>query len=352
MRSQSSIEFLSTYTFLFVLIGVVLSVILYITVAPSVSVPSQCAAFSGPTCSFIALYANSSAGYSSATFSIINSQSVPINITNTIVTIKGATGVGACTPSFLYPGQGSSCTTPLSVVLNAGYLVQGFYTLNAQYCNSGVHSISQLNCTYETVSYSGSFASTPLRTRRILFNVVISKGPSFVQLLPFNAISTVPNQPSNYPILQNGFWIGNVSSTGTIGYAFATAGPMLGMSYLGYKAVSFPQSVSSLNNAGVSCLPPFNSLLDIASTTLYISSATNSPVSIETSGAMEVFYKVAQTGTVWQNVFGGAGWSSQPPAQYGPNSILLSKGLYNVEVVWSNPCGSAGQVLTLGSIPN
>ena len=64
MKAQSSIEFLTTYSFLFLLLGIAVSIILFLSSAPVVSVPSQCTSFAGPTCNFVQLYSNASAAMS------------------------------------------------------------------------------------------------------------------------------------------------------------------------------------------------------------------------------------------------------------------------------------------------
>lgn len=358
MRSQSSIEFLTTYSFLFLLLGVAVGVIIFVAGAPSASVPSQCNSFAGPTCNFVQIYANQSAGYALVTFTITNSQGVPVNITGANVIIRSVTATGFCTPTFLYPGQSATCAANVQGTLGFTSLVQGFYTLNARFCNSGVSRLSQANCTFETVSYSGSFASVPVRTRAIVFSVIASQGPGTQQQLPFSVINNAPLQPNNYSILQNGFWATNVTS-GTLAYAFAGTGAMLGGSYLGYTAKSYPQSLSSLSNPAISCVAPYNSVLSVASTTLYMSSSVTSSVSIETGGGMLVFYRAAPAGNSWSFVPGSNGWSTaylsqnQIATTFAANSVALNTGFYNLEVMWTNTCGTGGgQVLKMTSLPN
>lgn len=359
MRSQSSIEFLSTYSFLFLLMGVVISVIIFVTNSPSTIIPSQCSALGGPVCNFVQIYTNQSADYSLITFSLTNSQSVPINVTNTIVTVKSSTYTGACTPSFLYPGQSSTCAAQIGAAASTTSLVQGFYQLNAAFCNSGAGSLSSYAaCNFELVQYGGAFVTTPSVLRSMVFSVAALQGPSNLQLLPFSSISASPTQPSNFTLMQNGGWTSNITS-GTLAYAFAGKGAMLGSSYLGYKTLPYPSSLSTLSNPDIACSSPFNSILSIASTTLYISSAASAPLTIETGGGMNVFYRVAQPGTAWQNSPGSGAWTSgqlsgnQVATTFPANTLSLSKGLYNLEVWWTNPCGSGGgQVFTLGSLPN
>jgi len=265
--------------------------------------------------------------------------------------VKNFVSAGACTPSLLYPGQQATCVSNVSKSYQTGTFLPGFYTVNAQYCNSGIGAVSSGNCAYEKVVYGGSFSSTTSASRAIVFSVLSAQGPSDLQLLSYNAIKNLPMRPNNFTILQSGDWVGNVTG-GVTAYALASNGAMLGLPYFGYLTKLFPQTASSLRNGGVACANPYNSLLSIASTTLYLSSAVTSSVSIEAGGAMEVFYKLAQTGTVWQSTFGGSAWKSQGATAYGPTSITLNKGIYNIEVVWSNPCGAGGQVLKMTNIPN
>ncbi len=358
MRLQSSVEFLTTYSFLFIILGVVMAVLIFVVSAPASTIPSQCSSFGGPNCNYIQVYTNETYGYSLITFSIVNSQPSPINVTNTIVTVKNSNYVGACTPSFLDPGEYSTCSVEFNTFSPTTQLMQGFYQLNAQFCNSGVSSLSQTQCNYELVQYSGSFVTMPSRFKSIVFSVAALQSPGNLQLLPFTSISAYPIQPSNFTLMQNGGWSANITS-GTLAYAFAGQGAMLGNSYLGYKTLPYPTSLSMLSNPNIACVAPYNSVLSIASTTLYVSAAASAPLTVETGGGIEFFYKVAQPGTAWISVPGSAGWgaaqlsSNQVATPFPANTLTLSKGLYNMEVWWTNPCGSGGgQVFTLGSLPS
>lgn len=350
MRSQSSIEFLTTYSFLFLILGVAVSVIIFIAGAPTATIPSSCTAFGGPSCDAVQVYANKTAGYTTVTFSITNSQQVPVNVTNTIVTVKSNTYTGACTPSLMYPGQESTCTAYIGGFLSPSALVQGFYLLNAQFCNSGVYNLSISHCQYELVQYSGSFTAQPLLTRSLIFSFAALQAPSAIDLLQYSKISPTPAQPSNFTLMQNGAVAAHVYG-GTASYGFATVGAMQGSTYYGVKAQPYPTFLSSLNNGNIACSAPYNSMLSIASTTFYASGTAAVTVNLESGGAAEVFYKVAAPGTVWQNVFAGGAWKSQSPTAY-TNTISLSKNLYNIEVWWMNPCGSGGQVFQLTGLPS
>jgi hypothetical protein len=348
MRSQSSIEFLTTYGFLFLILAIVFSVLFFVAKAPATSIQTSCTAFAGPECSLAQLYANASAGYSVFTAMLANSQAVPINITSFSVTINSNTFTGNCTPTFLYPGQLATCAVEANTVYTGTGPIDGFYQLPAKYCNSGFGGVSQANCTYDKVAYSGSFVVRPVSTESLVFSVAALQSPASQSLLPYSTIATDPHLPSNYTIVQNGDWVANVTG-GTAAYSFTTTGGWA-TDYLGYKPLPFPSSVSSLRSSEVACSAPYNTTLSVASTTLYVGATSSASVAIETDDAMEVFYKVAQPGTVWQNVFAGSAWRGQGATQYGPNTISLSPGLYSIEVWWANACGGGGQTFVLSGL--
>jgi hypothetical protein len=345
MRSQSSLEFLTTYSFLFIILGIVMSIIVFLSMAPGTFLPSQCNAFSGPTCNFVALTSNSAAGYSLVTISVTNSQSVPINITSMNTTIKSALSPGACTPTFLYPGEEATCVSPVNSIYGLTSLVEGYYTLNAQYCNSGISSLSGGNCIFEKVVYSGSFSIEPTTITPVVFSVVASQGPMTLNLIPYSM--NLITEPNNYTILQNGEWVGNATKY-AIGYAYANKATMIGQKYFTYNTIQFPQIFSSLSNNNIACSYPYNSILSIASTTLYVNSAVTLNVLVEDSGAIGVFYREVQPGDAWTSLYGASAWKPQSLVKYGPTSISLNKDFYNIEVVWSDSCGSGGQAFEIG----
>ncbi len=349
MRSQSSIEFLTTYGFLFLILAIVFSVLFFVAKAPATSIQTSCTAFAGPTCNFANLYSNTNSGYSVLTVVLANSQPVPINITSFSATISSNTFTGNCTPTFLYPGQWATCAAETNAAYTGTGPIDGFYTLHALFCNSGFGSANQANCAYEKVTYSGSFVARTASTDSLIFSVAALRGPSYLQLLPYNSIATDPRIPMNYTMVQNGDWVTNVTG-GSATYAFATSGAQLGQNYLGHKALPFPDSVLQLFNGNVACVGSYNSTLSVASTTLYVGASSNPSVSVFAGGAMMVLYKVAQPGTVWQNVFGSGAWKEQLPTQYGPNTISLSPGLYSLEVWWSNTCGSGMQSFQMAAL--
>ncbi len=371
MRAQSSVEFLATYSFLFLILGVMVSVLVFIAMGTSItSVPQQCTASAGPNCNYVSVYSNKAAGYSLVTFSITNSQGVPIDITSMNTSIKNTNYPGTCSPSFLYPGQQATCISNVSVAYTAGVNIQGSYYLTAGFCNSGVSGLQAANCAYDgKTTYGGTFLTSPISRKQIIFSVIAAQSPRSApgNLIPYtggtaslsakitsaNAINSLSLLPNNYTILQNGDFVSNVSS-GTLAYAFATNGAMLNQVYLSLTTGLFPSTVSSLDNGNIGCstTPPFNSVFSVASTALFLNTpAPSFTVAIETGGAMEVFYRRATNGGTWQSAFGGGNWKQGATAVTNSVAIpLSSNGLYDISVAWSDPCGAGAQVLKITSI--
>ncbi|MDE1823334.1 MAG: hypothetical protein KGH50_03340 [Candidatus Micrarchaeota archaeon] len=160
MKQQSAIEFLTIYGFMFVIIGVTITIIAFIAYTTNGYIPQQCSGLTGLNCEFVIYYSNSLQANAIMTFSMTNAQSVPINITNMTVSIKNLSFNGACTPGFLNPGARTVCTVQGPYVPALGSQVQGSYIIRAKYCNSAISQLNQTACTYEKVSYVGTFTTT------------------------------------------------------------------------------------------------------------------------------------------------------------------------------------------------
>ncbi|VVB77190.1 Uncharacterised protein [uncultured archaeon] len=370
MRAQSSIEFLSTYSFLFIILGVVMSLVVFIAASAQASiVQSQCSAFSGPACNFVSAYSNSLNAYSLITLSLTNSQSVPINITNVSVNIQSANAIGSCAPQLLYPGQEATCAINMTSSPRQGSTLQGYYVLNARYCNAGVSRISGGGCannnaaTSEKVTYRGYFSTGVTASKVAVFSVAVMKGPPGLSLIPFNKLTPVssntPAVPLNFTIVQNGDWLARMNAT-SFGYAYnstnAIAQGWLAGNHIGYATLPFPQTVSMLQSSNTACT---SSMMSFASTVVYLNSNAVPAVTVQASGATAVYYAKAQPGlaanVVWYGATDSAAWSPQAPTTYGPTALtsMASRGLYYVVVAWANGCGGAGrgQAISVSGLP-
>lgn len=348
MKLQSSLEFLSTYSFMFILLAIALLTLAFLVSSSNLGVGAKCSALSGVACNFLAFYSSKSNGYSLVTLSIVNGQSVPINITNVTVTVTGITYNGICAPNFLYPGGEAACTVSMPATYAVGILETGYYSINAKYCNSAIGSLYSNNCLYTNVSYGGTFSAYATSARPQVFGVMAAVSNSTSQLAPFTANS--PGLPNGYSVLQNGEWIANADSNGNFSYGFGSAG-FVGSKYIGVNTAQFGTTTATLGNNYVSCTYPYNSVFSAAYTVIYVPSGPVNPsynFSTYTDNAIEVYYKGASSKT-WANLYGGSAWPPAGAVPAGFNSIKSfgTPGLYSVAVLWDNSCGSGLQTFKL-----
>ncbi len=359
MRAQSAVEFLSTYGFMFAILGIAIALSAFLATSASSGIPSQCNSYAGPSCNFVSLYSNLPSQYSLVTLSITNTQSVPINITNVSVSVRGAAFPGICAPQLVYPGQEATCVANATIAPSIGSQVQGSYLINAGYCNQGISSISKGGCSvpsqanYERVSYGGSFTVSALPQQLALFSVAAAVGPANFQGMSYNSFigsspfsNNGPAIPLNFTIVQNGDWVSNVSA-GTLVYSFETANN-IGAPFYGRNTILFPQSTSLLGVNSIACSGSFNSTLSLASTVVYVTAPGGSSIAVTTDNAIEIFLKPAPSLSNgnwivgnWVSAYQGAAWGV---GSFGPASVPLNaKGLYYLEVLWENTCGPGVQ---------
>ncbi len=356
MKAQAALEFLTTYGFLFIIVGIVLSALIFIVISPTIYLSSSCTAQSGPYCAFVQLYSNTSQHFSLLTFVLTNSESVPINVTQMNIIIRGKTFTGYCTPSFLVSGQSAVCVSYLNFSPALATFTQGFYSVSAKYCNSGITGLYNYSCSFSStssISYSGYFSAEAVPKLTIPISMLALQGPKTVQVAPYPG---VPEFPPGYLVMQNGYIARNITnkelnfSFGTPGYQTTTLKPQ----NLNLPVYPFPSSVSSLN-ALVSCgYNPsahqyYNSTYSIFATTLYFPTTEKLNVSVSVDDIIQVYYKPV-TSNSWSTVIPSGGWWAgiccEVPKSY---YITVSPGLYNFEVLWGNLCAPGLEIVKISN---
>ncbi|MDE1845663.1 MAG: hypothetical protein KGH53_00040 [Candidatus Micrarchaeota archaeon] len=345
MKLQSSIEFLTTYSFLFLLIGIIISFLFFFATAPRSVIPGQCTSLTGLSCASVIDYVNRSLGYSLLTFSFSNSQPVPVNILSMQVLINTANSFSSgCIPNVVYPGGSFTCIGAMAQTPAVGTTVSGFYTINTLYCNSGVSSL-QNNCTAgSAIQYSGSFSTTATATKPLFFSVLTLLSPQATQIPVYQTNPLA--LPVGFTRVQNGGW-----TTVTSNYGFGSSA-FVGNTFLGTRVGPFTTSTSFLSNNNVACANPYNSLLSMAYTAFYVpaSKAGTGTVSMYANNALEVYY--APSSFAWSNVLGGGAWNAnQGPSSFAANSITLSAGINYLAILWDHDCGPGVQVVKLTGLP-
>lgn len=163
MRLQSAIEFLSTYGFMLLLVAIIFAALIYFAYPTKTLLQSQCTAFGPVKCNFAIFHSDTASNSANVIFSISNGGAAPISVTGANVVLGSKTFSGTCSPSIMIPGATSICHATVTPAQSIGTQVSGYFSINAKLCNSPAsqfgNAISQPNCTYDDVVYSGEFLS-------------------------------------------------------------------------------------------------------------------------------------------------------------------------------------------------
>ncbi len=324
MRLQAAVEFLATYSFMFLVLGVAFALIILGSITQNQIVSSTCTAVAGLGCNFVYLYSAPTIGYSVLSFVITNPQSVAVNITNFTATINSANYTGACSSNFLVPGQQSDCKVYLPSKTTDYTLIKGSYIANAMFCASSLSNITPTNCVGNNVLYSGSFFVQALPTNYVTLGVSAGVLPMSLQ-----QISSAPSNPesllvsNSFLTRQSAYWVGSVS-----GYSFASSS-YLPSNHVGYGTILFPNSTSVLNNNNVACASPYNSTASLAYTVFYSTGSGSRTINkYASANAVETTYYKAANSIAWSS---------------GTSFTAASNTYYDIAILWYNKCGPGAQ---------
>ncbi len=158
MRSQSALDFLSTYSFMFLIIAIALAVLIIYASLPNNVFPLNCEMYNTFGCIDAILTNTTTAGQSQLL--VVFSDQVPgiINISSFTPTLdfKSAAS-GICTPSVAEVGQRVYCVATFNMGVPAGRIYSGTLKLSANYCASGVSNLSYSNCPSDSNFTYGGF---------------------------------------------------------------------------------------------------------------------------------------------------------------------------------------------------
>ncbi len=345
MRSQSSIEFLSTYGFVFLVIGIAIALIFFVASYNSSVASTQCTSFGGLNCNFVGYYPNATYGYGIVELSITNAQTAPINITGVNITIGTESAQGICAPSFMYQGQEATCTAALPISLLQASTHTGTYEISAGFCVSPSNEISPSGCSYLPSNYTGSFRLYSASNDTMPFSVIVAYVPSDVQL---PALPSSPYIHANYLIAQNGDIVPSRNLTGfkyeystcyTISYGYSGCG----------SDILYPSSISDLNSNTLTCSPPYTSVASVAYSSFYMPASAAVTFNAMADNAIEIYYK-QKSWPVWVTAFGGSGWNLNMPSASLISTNTLSSGYYQIAVEYMYTCGGGFQDVSVNGI--
>ena len=147
-RSQSALEFMSTYGFVFLILAIVIAVLYFFLGLPKALIPSQCVFFTNFNCVDSLYTINTSAGANSILF-IIAQDNEPgiVNISGFSAFIAGKNSVsGSCTPSTASDGQYVYCTANVAPTPTTGGLYTGTFYMYANYCAPSSTNLNSFYC--------------------------------------------------------------------------------------------------------------------------------------------------------------------------------------------------------------
>ena len=336
-KSQSAIEFMTTYSFVMIILISSILVVFFLVSSTRTDIGAQCAGYGSVSCSQVSIYSGRGSSFSLVTMVVDNGQNAPIEVSNVIVSYREVAYTGICAPERLLQGEEAVCLAKIDKGFAIGKAVQGYFSINANYCNSQLVNLGICN---ESVSYAGSFYAYSQPFQTPVYSVIAEAGNYTTQLPQYG---NSPYLPIKYRTVNDGDWTPSTKGN-SFTYAFATTGTS--GNYLGSPASQFPQSLYYLNSNSVACSPPYNTTLSMASTGIYLSYPTSVTFNAFADNAIAAWY-LPSGSTTWNSIYGNSGWSILH--SFGPtsNTVTLGSGLYTVEVEWANTCGPGIQAFQI-----
>ena len=213
-KSQSAVEFISTYSFVFLIIAIVLFLLFLFSSIPTKILPFQCTVFSGFSC--IDVIYRLMGSNSQIVVSLTDTQPGVINVGAFYAKINSVAAIGTCTPSALLPGNVVTCTATLPLTASSGGIYSGVFNITANYCTNGVGNISNTTC-----SAGSSFVYAGSLTAQAQPPTTSTTTVQYIYCVGTIRVSTY-NQVYYAPVSSTG--VGTWSSTGNYPVAIYRAG--------------------------------------------------------------------------------------------------------------------------------
>ncbi len=208
-RSQSALEFLSTYAFVFLMLAIVISLLFVFASLPRSLLPSQCTFYSGFTCMQAIYTINMTAGHGAELFVVAeDTQPGTVNVSSFSAYLNFHTSnAGSCEPSVATAGQRIYCIANFTATPTLASTYDGTFRMNADYCASGLNTISNESCRANgNFSYTGHItiqASKFNLGRTMLVPLTLTNSQNaavpahFDQMVDFSASQYLPYVNSN-----------------------------------------------------------------------------------------------------------------------------------------------------------
>lgn len=157
-KAQSTIEFISTYSFSFLLISIILTILLLFASLPNAIIPTQCSFYSGLQCQDV-IYHNTQKG---SQLVILGSDTQPgtLNITSFSASIGSFKSNGYCIPSLVIGGDKFYCIANFTSHAVSSGTYRATFAANGRYCASTPTALTNSSCTAPTqLAYGGQLTT-------------------------------------------------------------------------------------------------------------------------------------------------------------------------------------------------
>ncbi|MGC8652207.1 MAG: hypothetical protein ACP5UH_03080 [Candidatus Micrarchaeia archaeon] len=160
-KAQSAIEFVANYSWLILIITVIVILLYMFLSVPSAIVPSECSFENGVYCNDLILASNTSTHVTKLLLLMTDTQPYPITHPAIYAQVNGAnTSIASCEPSFANSGSQLFCVVALPLNLSLNSFLTGSIYLNAGYCSMPGSYPSMGSCSaYQKETYVGEFSA-------------------------------------------------------------------------------------------------------------------------------------------------------------------------------------------------
>ncbi len=193
LRGQSAIEFITSYSYVILIVAVVLAIMFLYFSIPKTVIPFQCSFYSGFSCTDAAFVINTIVGGGQLIIVGEDTQAGIINVSsfNAFVLFHNSTS-GYCIPNQATRGQYVYCVANFKFTPNITNVYFGTFQAHANYCTSGTGNLSLLYCpANRDYVFTGSVRVQPSKTATPL-NAIINSSSFTVFYVPINLTNSQP----------------------------------------------------------------------------------------------------------------------------------------------------------------
>ncbi len=151
LASQSAMEFLMTYGYVFLIITIVVGLLIAFFSIPKTTLPFSCSFYSGFTCTDAALW--SFGNKDSLVIAAIDNMPGIVNITgfNAVIDYQKNSGGGYCIPNNgILEGQYIYCIANFTFYSSPQNIFQGTFNITSNYCTGSAQNLSLTHCKAST----------------------------------------------------------------------------------------------------------------------------------------------------------------------------------------------------------